>query len=165
MKLVTSNNGVYEFEDNGRAFIVRGETVEDAEQKATVIAEIDKEAELPLIEAKTAKLKALDNWLKSNYVDTTTGFEFPVSREDRQSLNEYESLLDKAKDAGQITDETANAIFPVGTDGTDTITLPDLKGLLLRYGFEILTRQKTYAVKSAQINACTTVEQVNSIEI
>jgi hypothetical protein len=52
-----------------------------------------------------------------------------------------------------------------GSDGTGTITLPALKGLLLRYGMAILTRQQTVAQKTAQINAATTIAQVQAIEI
>ena len=117
-----------------------------------------------LAKAKAERFKALNTAMSANFIDTgETGFEFPISRNDRQSLNEYGTLLQNAKDAGLITDTTQNAIFPVGTDGTDTVTLPDFKGLLLRYGMAILTRQQTQAVKKSQIEAATTIAEVDAI--
>ena len=119
---------------------------------------------LGLAKAKAERFKALNTAMSANFIDTgETGFEFPISRNDRQSLNEYGTLLQNAKDAGLITDDTQNAIFPLGTDGTDTVTLPAFKGLLLRYGMAILTRQQTQAVKKAQIEAATTIAEVDAI--
>ena len=155
-----------DYENSGVAFpaIDRAE----ADQKAQDF--LDEQLELiaakPLKDAKESKQTDLETWFNSNYVDPVTGDEFPVSDEDQKSVDRLLGWMNSSKaDANMPVDGTTLVPITSVNNGDQMIPLDAAISLFNRYGYEIATRRPTAKAIQAQIEAATTIAEVEEIEI
>ena len=121
-------------------------------------AKADKELET----AKVERFKDLNDWLTRPYVDSVKGWTIDISRDSRSTLHQYENKQRKKLSKGDITASTPNPLITL-SHGLVTVTLEELEDLNIRIGDDVEDRTFKNVTIGMQINAATTISEVEAI--
>ena len=123
-------------------------------------------AEPTLQDLKNTKKHIVDNdfvlLLEQGYFDEEENIRLAIKDEDRTAFSQLLSMLKLAEELQADTPETIEIADKHSK--LHSLSILNLKALLLRYGFYYQYFWSNTVAKKNQIDACTTIEELNLIE-